>query len=103
MVWAIFGWFSCSCWAAVKSAAAARLGAATLLINGAALSSEPTPCFGAGLGWPLFLCKQPHLPLGILYPFAGDLVVLRLDFNTDELPAQIHAGDAGSAAAHEWI
>ena len=51
----------------------------------------------------LLLCKQSCLPLRVLDTLAGDIEVFRLYLDADELAAEIHAGDAGRAAAHEGV
>jgi len=47
--------------------------------------------------------KQLALTLGVLDTPAGDVEVARLNLDPDELAAELGAGYAGRAAAHEWI
>ncbi len=41
--------------------------------------------------------------VGVLDSFTGNIEILGLQLNPDELPAQLGAGYAGSTAAHEGV
>lgn len=43
------------------------------------------------------------LPLRVLDALAGNVKVARFDLDSDELPPEIHAGNSGSAGAHEGV
>ena len=45
----------------------------------------------------------PHLPLRLVYALAGDVEVFGLDLYADEFAAEIHAGNACGAGAHEGV
>ena len=47
--------------------------------------------------------EESALRVGLLYPAAGDVEVARLDLDADELAAELGAGDARRAAAHEGV
>ena len=55
--------------------------------------------------WFLHLCKvkQGMIGIGFFDAFAGDVKVFAFQFDADELAAQVYAGHASRAAAHEGI
>src|SRR5574340_466770 len=47
--------------------------------------------------------EHPLLAIGVLDPLAGDVEILGLDLDANELAAEIGAGDASRARAHERV